>query len=362
MSRNVSGYPGSSRGPLPQPGFRPGDFRPGPGPTPFIEWYQSQPFNQIKELNELREHMRRIPFERNRLPPHRIPIVAFLHDFHKRWESLVWPGRHLPPPDGNEWSQTNNADCVPAEFYSDQYAGTPCVLTQVPIGTVPRLSPQEAAQLFTFARWGVIGGFEQNVDTWTQIATGNEKFLPGPEWYSVVKEREREREVDWKREREPPKCEDAIIAFAHFGITISKEACEVRFSRKRDKKFVASIAGSVLSRLISNVGEAIEFAECMYDALPPRAKARKRPRGPQNRLDKVFKFLQSANAAEGSAWLQRVIECFILNQIEDMFFAAIGDHLKAAVQNNPYYVRPVGFQTGNWAWQELMQGASSLAR
>lgn len=362
MPRNVNGYPTTRGGGSPAPGWRPGDFRPTPPPghfDPFYDWYFKQPFGDLREINKLREHLREVPFQAIKKQFRRTPIGGVLWDIWKRTQGEWFPGRILHDPDPASWSRSNFAGCATPQFYSDVYCGTPCAICEQDSGTVTKLTATEAAALFTFARWGVTTpGKINNVDTWTRVPGGTTYVVPGAGPITIKGREPKTRE---KTQREPPQCKPgSTVSFVMTGIGMNKEQCEVRFGGKKERKFSVSIAGTAIGKLIGSITEAIDLFECMYEALPAKAKPKTKPRGPHNRMDIVFRFFESATLEEGNAWLTAMIKCFVQEQIEDAFFARIGKIGADAAASNPFYVRPVGFQTGNWAWQELFSDASRV--
>lgn len=357
---NVNGYPGVRSGGAAEPGWRP-DFPRPPGPPPghfdpFYDWYFRQGVGDIREINRLREHLREIPFKAIKGATKRWPLFTFFWDFERRRRILFSrPGARLADP-GSDWSRTNDCpDAIPTCYSTDlspccQDLGV-CTPDQYPTFDQTKLTPSQAAAAFGFARWEQTDETLKFKDSWQrQVNTG--QTLP----YTAFTEFEvpvRERERDWKRDREPPFCIPGMTArFDGNGIGLVREGCEIRYSGRRDRKFIATLRGP-LERLISRIGEAIELAECMYDALPGKAKPKRRPRGPQNRMKIVLEFMESANSAEMTAWVEAMLKCFLLNQLEDLFFGKIGQIGAQSIAGNPYYVRPVGFQTGQWAWPSV---------
>lgn len=113
----------------------------------------------------------------------------------------------------------------------------------------------------------------------------------------------------------------------------------------KERKMVVAIAG-VPQTLISAAGEIMDFVGAVHEALPKEFQAKSVWRNgrwwwptPYDKAMAVYNHLDKLD-------LREAIINLLANQLEDRIFGTIGQISKNSLKNNPYYQRPVGWQTG----------------
>ncbi len=92
--------------------------------------------------------------------------------------------------------------------------------------------------------------------------------------------------------------------------------------------------------LLDWVGEAADFADALYKALPE--KYQKKGKVPMHeKLEAIWEHIDEATAED-------IIREVLKSQQTDRNYGTVGQEAADSLQNNPYYTSPVGWQTG-WA-------------
>lgn len=154
------------------------------------------------------------------------------------------------------------------------------------------------------------------------------------------------------------------VEFKRDTLTISEREGSSRYRHRHgDKKVRVHVRGvGYVKRLISTATEGLDFSTCLINSLPREWK-RRMPKTLQGRMDRVAQFLRHASGPQLDRFIVDTVKCAVTNHVEDMFFAWIGRKLALASERAfPTSGGVRGFQTGQWAWQDVMSQAVRSTR
>ena len=120
-------------------------------------------------------------------------------------------------------------------------------------------------------------------------------------------------------------------------------------NRTKEKKGIANVPPGLLSVLLGQITEANDYVKAVYKALPANVRRWKGRDGrwrdhditPQDQLQRIWENADKLDVGE-------VVKNLVANEIEDRILGRVGRNLRDAINENPYYKRPVGIQTGSF--------------
>lgn len=127
----------------------------------------------------------------------------------------------------------------------------------------------------------------------------------------------------------------------------------------KEKKFRATLdGGSKLGLLVSGASELKDFLDCAHEALHDVRKPFNKKRGVSTEAKYRKPFSRTVMLQDlwkhsdylGVDWFRATTRCMMKELLKDAVYGRVGRVGAMAIQNNPYWTRPVGLQSGSGFW------------
>lgn len=117
--------------------------------------------------------------------------------------------------------------------------------------------------------------------------------------------------------------------------------------KERKVRIPRSAAGVILHSLINLATEGLDLVNELHKALPPSRRFRRNQDGSWRRATQ-WERMQDLYQHYDEIDIGQAIANVVANEVEDRAYARIGQAAQQSLRKNPFYHRPVGWQSGQW--------------